>query len=147
MLFVCSCWCLFCFFTDTATTEIDTYVPTLSLHYSLPICRRDLREVDGVDAGHAGGAASAVRAGQLRDRAVAGGDVEHAPPAAERSEAVEPEALDAAGVVAAERAGQRMQDVLLPVPRPCGLAMRGGGGVVRARRGIGGKKRGARRPL
>src|SRR3546814_3272018 len=50
--------------------------------------RRDLREVDGIDAGHAGGAASAVRAGQLRDRAVAGGDVEHAPPAAERSEEI-----------------------------------------------------------
>src|SRR3546814_3938115 len=101
--------------------------------------RRDLREVDGIDAGHAGGAASAVRAGQLRDRAVAGGDVEHAPPAAERSEAVEPEALDAAGVVAAERAGQRMQDVLLPVPRPFGLAMRVVGGVARHRRSIAGQ--------
>src|SRR3546814_7736652 len=86
--------------------------------------RRDLREVDGNDAGHAGGAASAVRVGQLRDRAVAGGDVEHARPAAERSEAVEPEALDEAGVVGAERAGQRKADVVDSVTRPWGLGMR-----------------------
>src|SRR3546814_11875386 len=86
--------------------------------------RRDLREVDGIDAGHAGGAASAVRAGQLRDRAVAGGDVEHAPPAAERSEAVEPEALDAAGVVAAQRARQRTRAAPLSAPRPAARAIR-----------------------
>src|SRR3546814_7829884 len=106
--------------------------------------RRDLREVDGIDAGHAGGAASAVRAGQLRDRAVAGGDVEHAPPAAERSEAVEPEAPDAAGVVAAERAGQRMQVVLTPVPPTCSLPMAVVGGRVRTRPRNQGKKTKAR---
>src|SRR3546814_8590623 len=29
----------FCFFNDTATTEIYTYGHTLSLHYALPICK------------------------------------------------------------------------------------------------------------
>ena len=72
---------------------------------------------------------------------------EHAPPAAERGEVVQPELLDAAGVVAAERAWQRVQDALLPVPRPCGLAMRVVGFVAGHRRSIAGKKRGARRPL
>src|SRR3546814_17084208 len=80
--------------------------------------RRDLREVDGIDAGHAGGAASAVRAGQLRDRAVAGGHVETAPPPAQRSEAVEPEAPDSAGGCAAAPNAQGRQDRLLPVTLP-----------------------------
>src|SRR3546814_19212255 len=31
------CWCLFFFFNDTATTEIYTYLHTLSLHDALPI--------------------------------------------------------------------------------------------------------------
>src|SRR3546814_20729985 len=104
--------------------------------------RRDLGEVDGVDAGHAG---SAVRAGRLRDRAVAGGDVEHAPPAAARSAADEPEALAAAGVVAAERPGQRMTEVLHPVSAPYAVVVGlVGGGVVR-REGMAGPTRGARR--
>src|SRR3546814_15036216 len=32
-------FCYFFFFNDTATTEIDTYVHTLSLHDALPIFR------------------------------------------------------------------------------------------------------------
>src|SRR3546814_1807082 len=32
---------LFCFFNDTATTEIYTYLHTLSLHDALPICPSD----------------------------------------------------------------------------------------------------------
>src|SRR3546814_17985785 len=36
---VCSVWCVcFCFFNHTATTEIYTYLHTLSLHDALPIC-------------------------------------------------------------------------------------------------------------
>src|SRR3546814_3799161 len=33
------CYMIFCFFNDTATTEIYTYRHTLSLHDALPICR------------------------------------------------------------------------------------------------------------
>src|SRR3546814_748303 len=39
--FACSVACLLLlifFFNDTATTEIYTYLHTLSLHYALPIC-------------------------------------------------------------------------------------------------------------
>src|SRR5690606_13420305 len=92
-------------------------------------------------ARHAGVAAVAIRAGKLRDRTIAGGDVEHAPAAAQRGEIVDPEALDGSGVVAAVGTGQRMQRALFPVTRPSGLAMRVVGGVVRHRRSITGTKK------
>src|SRR3546814_18235231 len=41
-LFICSVECYMCdclFFNETATPEIYTYRPTLSLHDALPICR------------------------------------------------------------------------------------------------------------
>src|SRR3546814_20430117 len=59
-----------CFFNDTATTEIDTYGHTLSLHDALPIWEIDVNS-------EAGTGVEGVTGGQFAERLISDGQTLH----------------------------------------------------------------------
>src|SRR3546814_11155320 len=84
------------FFNDTATTEIYTYVHTLSLHDALPILCRWAAAEDGLEIGRPEGAGHEAREGVDRNT----GDDENA----ERGQRLEQAAVG-------ERLNQRLPEI------------------------------------